>query len=467
MFNILVLVYAIFYLVLAQIRPTWAMMLIIAALPSYLIRFSLAGIPCTLLELMIILSFASWIFGVLKGHRFNFKKYLQEKNNRKPYPFKWEIMAILLVSYGAVFVASLSSSALGIFKAYFFEPIIFFILVINILGKEKDVVNKIIWPMVVSALAVSLMAIYQKITGQFIFNEFWANEATRRSVSFFGFPNAVGLYLAPIVVILSAFLHQKLLVKFDRKNIREILVITLTIVLSLLSILFAQSEGALIGIAAAAVFYGLLVNKKMRQVTIVTLVVGLMLLVSTPKLLDYVKHKATLTDLSGQIRRQQWIETKKMLVNENTWILGTGLSGYQENVNPFHQEGIFLKNDDPNWLEKVRTSAEYRTQVWQPTEIYMYPHNIFLNFWTELGLLGMVLFAWVMFKYTYSSIKLFLSEKKKGVNNFIILGLGAAMIAILVHGLVDVPYFKNDLSVFFWLLLAFLGIYMVDYKNKK
>lgn len=467
MFNILVLVYAIFYLILAQIRPTWAIMLIIAALPSYLIRFSLAGIPLTLLELMIMLLFISWIFGVLKAYSFNFKKYLQEKKKRKQYPFKWEIIFILLVSYGAVFVASLSSSALGIFKAYFFEPIIFFILVINILGKEKDVVNKIIWPMILSALAVSLVAIYQKITGQLIFNEFWANEVTRRSVSFFGFPNAVGLYLAPIVVILSVFLHQKLLAKFDWKNIREMLIMVLTIILSLLSILFARSEGALIGVVVAAVFYSLLVNKKMCQVTIVTLVVGLMLLVSTPKLLDYVKHKATLTDLSGQIRHQQWIETKKMLVNDNTWILGTGLSGYQKNIKPFHQEGIFMKNDNPDWLEKVCTSAEYRAQVWQPTEIYLYPHNIFLNFWTELGLFGMLLFTWVMFKYIYYSVKLFLLEKKKGVNNFIILGLGSAMLAILVHGLVDVPYFKNDLSVFFWLLLAFLGIYMVDYKNKK
>ena len=28
------------------------------------------------------------------------------------------------------------------------------------------------------------------------------------------------------------------------------------------------------------------------------------------------------------------------------------------------------------------------------------------------------------------------------------------MIAMLVYGLVDVPYFKNDLAVIFWTLLA-------------
>ncbi|MFA4942120.1 MAG: O-antigen ligase family protein [Patescibacteria group bacterium] len=459
MFNLLVLIYAILYFVLARIRPSWALMLIIAALPSYLIRFSVFGVPATLLELMILLLFFSWIFDI--------RKKLFNKKDRLPYPFKWEMIALLLVSYSSVFVASLSSSALGIFKAYFFEPIIFFILIINILGRDKRFVEKIIWPMLVSALAVSLLAVYQKITGQFIFNEFWANEATRRSVSFFGYPNAVGLYLAPIIVILSSFLHQKLSVSFNWKKIWEIIIISLTIVLSLLSIYFARSEGALVGVLAAVIFYGLLVNKKMRRITIITLVVGLIIIVSVPKALDYARHKITLTDLSGQIRRQQWVETKKLLVADNNWILGVGLSHYQESIAPFHQEGIFVKNDDPNWLEKVRTSAVYRAQVWQPTEIYMYPHNIFLNFWIELGLLGMLVFIWIIIKYLYQSVKLFVQEKKKGNINFVVLGLGSAMIATLVHGLVDVPYFKNDLSLLFWSLIAFLGIFLINYNNKE
>jgi O-antigen ligase len=98
----------------------------------------------------------------------------------------------------------------------------------------------------------------------------------------------------------------------------------------------------------------------------------------------------------------------------------------------------------------------------------MYPHNIFLNFWVELGLLGMMLFTWIIGRYLYCAIKLFGAKKEKNeASRFIVLGLGAAMIAILVHGLVDVPYFKNDLAVFFWLLIAFLGWFGLDYKNKK
>ena len=94
--------------------------------------------------------------------------------------------------------------------------------------------------------------------------------------------------------------------------------------------------------------------------------------------------------------------------------------------------------------------------MWQPTEIYMYPHNIFLNFWSELGIVGALLFCWIIAKFLWQSGKLFLLEKDNN-NRFIALGLLTSMIVLVVHGLVDVPYFKNDLSALFWISIAMLG----------
>ncbi|MBU4014686.1 hypothetical protein KJ878_00585 [Patescibacteria group bacterium] len=39
------------------------------------------------------------------------------------------------------------------------------------------------------------------------------------------------------------------------------------------------------------------------------------------------------------------------------------------------------------------------------------------------------------------------------------------MIAITIHGLVDVPYFKNDLAVMFFILIAIIGL--INLNNKK
>jgi len=55
---------------------------------------------------------------------------------------------------------------------------------------------------------------------------------------------------------------------------------------------------------------------------------------------------------------------------------------------------------------------------------------------------------------------------KNNKNKYIILGLLCSMVVIVVHGLVDVPYFKNDLAVMFWLMIAMLSIITIENKNK-
>jgi O-antigen ligase len=434
------------FTVLSYKRLDLAVLLIIAGTPLYLIRFSALGIPLTFLEIMIIIAFVVW-FLIKDGAQI---KTIFKKEGRTPYPYRFELIGVLILSWLAIITAGMSFEALGVFKAYFFEPLLLFILVINLfsnpLGRKK-----IIWALAVSSLIVSVFAIYQKITGDFISNPFWANQETRRVVSFFGYPNAVGLFLAPLVLLFIGRLFQSL----KEKNIPEKLFLLITIITSILAILFAKSEGALVGLAVAIFLFAIFANKKLRITATAGLFLSLVIIFSYSPLKNYFIEKITLNDLSGQIRKQQWIETKKMLAAGRLFE-GAGLSAYQKTVAPYHQEGIFLKNNDPNWLEKIRTSEEFRKKMWQPTETYMYPHNIFLNFWSELGILGALLFCWIIAKFLWQSGLIFLSQKDNS-EKFLALGLMTSMMALVIHGLVDVPYFKNDLSALFWIIIALLG----------
>jgi len=166
----------------------------------------------------------------------------------------------------------------------------------------------------------------------------------------------------------------------------------------------------------------------------------------------FVLEKAQLKDFSGEVRKQQWRETGEVLKSPKSFILGCGLSSYQECVRPYHQEGIFFNAErDPDFRRKIVIyNDEYRGKYWRPTEIYMYPHNIVLNFWVELGLLGLLAFFGLIVQFFYLSIILLkgdITETKR----IIILGLLFGLLEMLIHGLVDVPYFKNDLSFLFWI----------------
>jgi len=499
MMNFLIFLFAIFYLILAKLRLDWAVLLIIIALPSYLIRFNVLTLPATLLELMIWLAFLVWVITNYHELKTKIKRIFKKDKNlvKVDYPFKWEIILLLIISFAAVAVAGFTNSALGIWKAYFFEPILFYILIFNIFrGNEGR--KKVFLALAVSALVVSLLAIYQKITGQLIDNLLWQALATRRVVSFFGYPNAVGLFLGPIILLLIGYLVEKSRTQFKNSNFQfpisnfqtnskfqipkqyqynifNIIIVTLTIILSLLAIYFAKSKGALAGVAIGVVVFFFLAGRKRVKWGIIFFVLAAIIGISVcQSCRNYVLDK-TIYSKSYQIRRAGWQEAKKMLLDGRI-ISGAGLANYQQAVAPYHQTGVFLEDyRDPRWLDKILASAEFRQKNWQPLEIYLYPHNIFLNFWTEIGLAGVLLFIWIIGKFLYLGfVNLFRnwkleirnSEGEKS-NKFIVIGLMCSMIVIIIHGLVDAPYFKNDLAIMFWLLVALAGMINLDLKLSK
>lgn len=453
----------IFFTVLAFARLDLALLLTIAALPAYLIRFKIYGLPLTLLEAMILISFGVWFIKSFLPH---LKTIIRNHRARMPYPYSIEIVLLLVIAFVSAGVSGFSSGALGIFKAYFFEPVLLFILILNVFKTRRDCL-KILGALLISAALISLFAIYQKITGQFISNSFWADEATRRVVSVFGYPNAVGLYLSPLIMIFIGwlfYLPKRTLLNGAFKKI----IIILTVIISFLAIYFAHSRGALIGLTVALLVFTLLAERKRRKGILIILGIVIVLFLAVPASRNYLNDKLQFKDLSSEIRRQQWKETLAML-NDGRIISGAGLDNYQTAVRPYHQAGLFFNGDNlPNFSQQLRASSTLRAKYWQPVEIYMYPHNIFLNFWSELGLFGLLLFIWIIIKFLFVSLKLIIiysRENKK--ERYLIIGLLSAMIVIIVHGLVDVPYFKNDLAAMFFILLALSGNFNLQEKYKE
>lgn len=482
----LVIIFLILYLILSFRRLDWAVMFLIASLPSYLIRFDIFGLPSTLLEVMTLAVFSVWFVKNFKLIIANLRRKISARSGEDQlrYPFDVEMTLLLLVALFSVGVGGFTDAAFGVWKAYFFEPILLYIVVFNILIKTpldkggRGIEKLVLWPLLVSALAVSALAIYQKITGQFIDNPFWAIAETRRVVSFFGYPNAVGLYLAPLVLLFLGYLKTVIASEqgergnlifriINYKSIIKVFFIVLVIILSALSVIFAKSVGASLGILAGLIIFGLFANKKSRMATMAIVIVASLGISSIQPARQMAYKYLTLNDFSGQIRKAQWAETWNMLKSGKP-ITGAGLANYQKAITPYHKEGIFIKDIfDKDWLKKALFDAEFRQKVWQPLEIYLYPHNIFLNFWTELGLTGMLLFIWIIGKFYYLGIKSLKENKKTGQqeNNYLILGLVGAMTVIVIHGLVDVPYFKNDLAIMFWAMIAIMGVLSLE--NKK
>ena len=447
---VFILIITILYIILSWQKLNWAFLILVFSLPSYLIRFNLFHIPFTLLEIMFFVYFYFWFFENYEKLFKNIKLKLNafRKKEKSPilnYPFSFAIILFVLSSFIAVAIADFSNSAMGIYKAYFIEAVFIFILSFDFIKKEGK--EKIIFALASSSLLLSLFALWQR------FNEsFWLGGGERVS-SIFPYPNALGLFLGPIIILIYFQIINY--IKKEKKEWIKIIFLVITFTTSFLAIYFAKSDGALIAVLASLFFFSLFISRRFLIGFLVLGLLAIIIIFSQNTLRTYVLDKIQLKDFSGEVRKQQWKETWKMMTSSpHLFIFGTGLSNYQKEIKPFHQDGIFFNKDrDPDFRRKIVIFDEkYKAEHWRPVEIYMYPHNILLNFWTELGLLGLISFLALITQYFYFGFKFI----KK--NKVFALGLMAIMLEIIIHGTVDVPYFKNDLSFLFWIFVSFMAI---------
>ncbi|MCK5460298.1 O-antigen ligase family protein, partial [Candidatus Parcubacteria bacterium] len=450
------IIYFLIFAFIAYRSLAAAIAVIVAFLPSYLIRFQVWIFPTTVLEGMVLIVFFIWFA------KFGWKKIacrFKNKNFFQPYPFYKQVILIIAVSYFSIFIAPDFYKAAGLWRAYFLEPIFFFLIFVNVVKTKKDL-RKIFFSLGISALLISLFAVYQKITGNFIPLEMWRDASARRVTSFYTSPNAVGLFLAPIIIIYFAwffdnFKKEKLLLNFYK---------ILVLLFSLATVVFTVSEGAWLGLSAAfAVFLYLslrgnfisclceepnehsererrsnLINKQLKVFSLsngiassatassqrqsnkikklfckIIVIIIFLSIIASLCFSNLIKDKIqpVLSDAANQNRFVLWQESWNFLTqNPKNFIFGAGIFGFPQ---------IQKKFRDPLKMEPL-----------------IYPHNIFLNFWMEIGLIGMLAFIWLIFNFFIKTKKILKSGQR-----MLAIGLISAMISVIVHGLVDVPYF--------------------------
>jgi hypothetical protein len=75
-----------------------------------------------------------------------------------------------------------------------------------------------------------------------------------------------------------------------------------------------------------------------------------------------------------------------------------------------------------------------------------------LTFWVELGLLGLIVFSTILFGLLRRGWRAL--PFAAGFDRIVLWGAVGSLALWAVHGLFDSPYWKNDMSVEFWLVAA-------------
>jgi putative inorganic carbon (HCO3(-)) transporter len=286
--------------------------------------------------------------------------------------------------------------------------------------------------------AVALIAIWQFATGQMIIQA----EGVERVRGLYGSPNNLALYLERTLAVSIGYWVIRYWILDDRRITRATkypisnTYYLLSILIQLAALALTFSKGALLlGIPAMLLVLGVggatqmeRQGKPRRRLWLLVgiggaVVLGLLPYVGTERFRLLLDFGAGTT---GGLRLNLWRSAWAMAL-DHPW-LGVG---------------------PDNFLYAYR-SDYILPAAWQDPSLN-HPHNFVLDWWTRLGLPGLLLAA----LWLGAGIRQLWNQLRSGVNAGLALGCLAAIAAALAHGLIDASYALPDLMLV-WVLLLFI-----------
>lgn len=403
--------------------------------PLYLIRFKIFSIPTNVLEVLIFITFISFVLENGKNGVIDFYKQ-----------YKKYILAILFILIGLIISTLINQDYLGgfgIIKGWFVVPLLLAFAIVNVVKNEKSVEN-IIKIFYFSVFIVSVIGLIY----------FFRNNLTYdiRLKAFYLSPNHLAMFLAPAVIIgilnikyqALSIINKKLKIKNQKSLVTnypaiagprlgdgKLLVTVFTFITILISLYLTSSYAAWTAIILSFAILTLIKRGKLLATSYWLLVTLLILL-----LIAFTQTNSTkFQDLINLDERSSFT-SRIMIWQSSLKILGDNFIF-----------GIGPGNFQNKYLEYQKNFSPYLE--WAVPQ----PHNLYLAFWLQSGVLGL---AGFLFLITTWIKKLIMAARKQknGINastSAVLLGI---VFYILIHGLVDTPYWKNDLATIFWIIIA-------------
>ncbi|MGF1538610.1 MAG: IctB family putative bicarbonate transporter [Elainellaceae cyanobacterium] len=259
---------------------------------------------------------------------------------------------------------------------------------------------------------------------------------TTRVYSYLGNPNLLAGYLIPAVLLSAAAV-------LNWRGLKKLLALTIALVTTACLVL-TFSRGGWIGfVVGSFVFLGLLMQGLSRHLPSPWrrwALPGLLAATATA-LTIAVAAIAPLRDRVGSIfsgradssnnfRINVWSAVVEMIKARPVLGIGPGNDAFNQ-VYPFYQE---------------------------PGYTALSAYSVFLEIWVETGVIGLTCFLWLLL-VTFGNGWRYLQRlwRKQEESWLWLVAAMAAMVGMLAHGLVDTVWYRPQVSILWWLMLALVA----------
>jgi len=336
-------------------------------------------------------------------------------------PFLWPAALLFLGATLSTLLAMDRHDALDWYLLTVVEPLAFFVLAVSVLRER--------WQWVLLAAAVVAAGLVAGIIGLVAALPMGLHGVMQHVRGPYGSPDNLGLLydrVIPLTAALAAAAAGRL-----RSLWWAILVFTGAV------LILTYSRGAWAGVAAGVLFMAALATRRGPWLVVGTVVLAVGAgVIAGPKIVHALRvgHAGTV-----QRRVDIWHSAVSMIHNHP--LLGVGPDNFQRYYAPTRQED--------RWQHDCAPGLGYMqpSEGWEPC--LSHPHEEILDFWLSTGILGLIAYAWLQVMFWRRALKDWFVRR-----DALTLGVMGAMLAGLVHGLVDNSYFLPDLALIFWLLCA-------------
>ena len=386
--------------------------------PLYLIRFKIFSIPTNILEILIFITFISFVLENGKIGIINFYK------QHKKY-----VLAALFILVGlaiSTFINQNYLTGFGIIKGWFIVPLILAFVIINTIENRRDVEN-IIKVFYFSAFIVSVVGLIYLFKNNLTYD--------LRLKAFFLSPNHLAMFLAPAIIlgIRNLELGIKNFKKPLLKNIKLYISLISLAVISL-SLYLTYSYAAWAAIILSFVLLAFITKINISKKASVSIILIILLLAIGYTQTSSIKFQDLINlDERSSIASRIMIWESSTKILEDNFIFGIGPGNFQD-----------------KYLEYQKYFSPYLE--WAVPQ----PHNLYLAFWLQSGIIGLAGFLFLITTWI-KELVIVARKQKSGINISISAALIGIIFYILIHGLVDTTYWKNDLAIIFWTILALVS----------
>ncbi len=394
-----------------------AIFLVLLALPTFWTKLTILGIPTNLLEVMVGTLFLTVL--IVKPKKLKIKI---------PTPY---LLALVLIAIGFVINLIITPNkldGLGYLKSFLIVPILF----------GWVVATRRMWSIIYFTTGLVIANTIVSVVALCLYNQgyFYVNFDASHLATFFGNPNYLASFVqyGLIVAIVSVAFAIR------QRFAYPMLLIHIPILIAGATILrLTDSQGAILAIIMTTfyVIWNLLSSHIQRACVLTILIISIGL-----TLFLYNQPGYRVATTSTVLNNNQ-----SSSVTSRYFIWKTALNLIA--ANPL---GIGLANFGPEFAKNVSKDS--------PEQGVDFAHNTYLDWATQLGLIGLIGFALFLGYFGY------LTRIWQVTSDPDVLTIRALMIVFMLHSLVDSQYFKNDYALIFALMIA-LSILLTKKSNKK